>query len=94
MIGNDPQRVTSFRQQDPPSQTAASLLYRNVVAQEYKTQKNVLHAANKGSEVNAFNMPLTPAMVVRVYPSLKEPRMTSRLLSKPIMLLKGGGNVG
>ena len=91
MIGNDPQRVTSYRRQDPPANTPAAFLYSLVAQAEFRTPHKITWAANKASEVNAFNSPYTPSMVVRVYPGLKHPAMTSRLLSKPIMLLNGGG---
>jgi hypothetical protein len=78
--------------QDAPANTEAKLLYTNVAAREYKARRPITHAANKASEVNAFNIPYTPAMIIRVYPSLKQPLQTFRLLSAPIKMLTGSSN--
>jgi hypothetical protein len=91
MIGNVLQD-TAFRRQDPPQHTAAAALYDNTVAREYKDAHHITHAANKASEVNAFNIPYTPAMVVRVYPTMKHSLQTFRLMSRPIKLLTGAGS--
>lgn len=82
---------TAYRVQQPPNATAASILYDTIVSQEYRMPHRVTHSGNKASEVNALNMPLTPAMVVRVYPSLKQPRQTYRILSVPIRMPLGIG---
>lgn len=46
----------------------------------------VLHASNKTSEHNTFNMPLTPGMVVKVYPLQKFSRQSLKLRSTPVKL--------
>lgn len=91
MIGNVLQD-TAYRHQDPPRATAASNLYNTIVAEEFRMPHRVTWSSNKASEVNALNMPLTPAMVVRVYPSLKRPRQTYRILSVPIQMPFGIGS--
>ena len=78
---------TQFRRQDPPADTAAHDLYKIPVAREYDTYHRVLASANKPSEHNAFNMPLTPAMLVAEFPKQQHSLQTFRLLSRPIKLL-------
>jgi len=84
---------TQFRHQDAPRQTAAVDLYRREAASEYSLPHRVTWSSNKASEVNALNIPLTPAMVVRVYPGLTRPAQTYKILSRPITMFMGGANI-
>lgn len=76
-----------FREQQPPESTAAREFYLLDVAQEFRLAHRVTWAANKPSEVNAFNMPYTPAMIVPQFPSQKHGLQTFRIMSHPIKLL-------
>lgn len=84
---------SQFRQQLPPEQTAARELYLLDVAQEFRLAHRVTWAANKPSEVNAFNMAYSPSMIVPQFPSQKHGLQTFRIMSYPIKLLglSGGG---
>lgn len=46
----------------------------------------VLHASNKTSEHNIFNMPLTPGMVVAVRPINKFSKQNLKIRSTPVKL--------
>lgn len=76
-----------FRPQQVPADTAARELYTLQASQEPRLAHRVTHVANKPSEVNAFNMPYSPSMIVRIHPAQKHSLQTFRILSAPIKLM-------
>ena len=56
------------------------------VMDEFRVHHTVTWAANKPSEVNAFNAPLTPAMIVWLARGQVQPKQTLKTLSRPILL--------
>ena len=56
------------------------------VMDEFRVHHTVTWAANKPSEVNAFNSPLTPALIVWNARGQQHSKQTLKTLSKPILL--------
>lgn len=83
-----------FREQQVPDATAAREFYPLDVSAEFRLAHRVTWAANKSSEVNAFNMPYTPAMIVPQFPSQKHGLQTFRIMSHPIKLIGLGNSLG
>lgn len=87
MISGTVPQDTQFRRQSPPEQTAAETFYTLPVASESRTFHTVKWAARKPSEVNAFNMPFSPSMIVKTYAGQRPLRRLPRILSHPVVLL-------
>lgn len=92
-VGNDQTRVNVPL--DPRSKFGANHLYdrvdggggfRYASLNGVERAQPVLHSSNKPSEHNIFNMPLTPGMIVKVYPTQKFSRQNLKLRSLPVKL--------
>ena len=85
MITNKPVDVIQYRAQTV-DRSGSLGIGNNAVMSEYSLYHTTTKAANKDSEVNAFNSPLTPAMIVWQARGAQHSKQTIKTLSRPVLL--------